>query len=100
MPRPIQALDPGLRLTQYLHTSWRTQDGSLPAGMHSIGQTSDGFLWMVSLPGDVYRFDGVRFVRWRVPAGLSGKVFAHSAGGLWVTSDSSFTSSAGPSLLI
>ena len=85
MPRPVHALDPGIRLTQYLHTSWRIQDGSVPAGMFSITQTSDGFLWLLSLPGDLYRFDGVRFVRWPVPPGPSGKVFADSAGGLWVT---------------
>ena len=78
-------LDPGKRVNQYIHTSWRIQDGSLPAGMFSITQTSDGFLWLLSLPGDVYRFDGVRFVRWPVPPGPSGKVFADSAGGLWVT---------------
>ena len=80
-----EALDPEKRLTQYVHTSWRIQDGSLPAGMFSITQTSDGFLWLLSLPGDLYRFDGVQFVRWPVPSGPSGKVFADSAGGLWVT---------------
>ena len=79
----VHALDPNKRVTQYIHTAWRTQDGSLPAGMFSITQTSDGFLWFLSLPGDVYRFDGVRFVPWPVP-GPSGKVFADHAGGLWV----------------
>lgn len=78
-------MDPNKRLTQYIHTSWRIQDGSLPAGMFWITQTSYGFLWLLSLPGEVYRFDGVRFVRWPVPPGPSGKVFADSAGGLWVT---------------
>ena len=78
-------LDPDKRVTQYIHTSWRIQDGSVPAGMFSITQTSDGFLWLLSLPGDLYRFDGVRFVRWPVPPGPSGKVLADSAGGLWVT---------------
>jgi len=84
MASAAEALDPEKRLSQYLHTSWRIQDGSLPAGMFSITQTSDGFLWLVSLPGDVYRFDGVRFERWPVPPDPSGKVFADRAGGLWV----------------
>ena len=53
-----------------MHTSWRIQDGSLPSGMYEIAQTSDGFLWFLSLPGDIYRFDGVRFVPWRLPAGV------------------------------
>ena len=87
----VHALDPNKRLTQYIHTAWRTQDGSLPAGMFSITQTSDGFLWFLSLPGDVYRFDGVRFLPRRLPAGVSnkpiGKIFADHAGGLWVVGE-------------
>src|ERR1700757_762655 len=62
----VHALDPNKSVTQYIHTSWRTQAGSLPAGIFSIAQTSDGFLWLLSLPGDVYRFDGVRVVPWKV----------------------------------
>ena len=88
---PVHALDPNKRITQYVHTAWRTQDGSLPAGMFSITQTSDGFLWFLSLSGDVYRFDGVRFLSWRLPAGVSnrpiGKIFADHEGGLWVVAD-------------
>jgi len=83
----VHALDPNKRITQYIHTAWRTQDGSLPSGMFSITQTSDGFLWFLSLPGDIYRFDGVRFVPWRVPPGPSGKVFADREGGLWVVAN-------------
>jgi ligand-binding sensor domain-containing protein len=49
--------------------------------------TSDGFLYLLSLPGDVYRFDGVHFVPSRVPLGFSGKVFGDNAGGLWVVAD-------------
>ena len=85
---PVHALDPSKRLTQYIHTSWRVQDGSLPAGMYHIVQTSDGFLWFLSLPADIYRFDGVRFLPWRLPAGVSidrsMNIFADHAGGLWV----------------
>ncbi len=57
-------------------------------GMHEIKQTSDGFLWFVSLPGDIYRFDGVRFLPWHLPAGIpfnsANNVSADHAGGLWV----------------
>ena len=50
----VHALDPNKRLTQYIHTSWRIQDGSLPAGMFSITQTSDGFLWFSAIAqGDI-----------------------------------------------
>jgi signal transduction histidine kinase/ligand-binding sensor domain-containing protein len=87
----VHALDRNKRITQYIHTFWRTQDGSMPAGMFSITQTSDGFLWLLSLPGDVYRFDGIRFLPWRFPAGLSNrplaKVFADHAGGLWIVGE-------------
>lgn len=78
------ALDPNKHVTQYIHTSWRTQDGSLPAGMFSIAQTSDGFLWALSLPGDIYRFDGVRFLPLHANSGPVGKILADQAGGLWV----------------
>lgn len=83
---PALSLNPEVRLTQSLHKSWRTQDGSVPAGMFSITQTSDGFLWLLSLSGDVYRFDGVRFVRWSALPDPSGKVFAGRSGDLWVVS--------------
>ena len=88
---PAHALDPNKHITQYMHTSWRIQDGSLPSGMHEIKQTADGFLWFVSLPGDIYRFDGVRFVPWHlpgvVPFSSAVNVFADRAGGLWVVGE-------------
>ncbi|HET7294498.1 MAG TPA: two-component regulator propeller domain-containing protein [Vicinamibacteria bacterium] len=84
---PAHALDPDKRVSQYIHASWRADDGSLPAGMFSIAQTSDGFLWTLSLPGDVYRFDGVRFQPWPLPPGPSGKIFADRLGGLWVAGE-------------
>src|SRR5271157_5892355 len=81
----VHALDPNKRVTQYIHTAWRTQDGSLPAGMFSITQTSDGFLWFLSLPGDIYRSDGVRFLSRHTPADFSsstiGSILADHAGG-------------------
>ncbi|MBV9085092.1 MAG: hypothetical protein JOZ62_20640, partial [Acidobacteriaceae bacterium] len=84
----LHALDPNKHLTQYIHTSWRTQDGSLPAGMYHIVQTSDGFLWFLSLPGDLYRFDGVEFLPWRLPSALSTNkalnISADHAGGFWL----------------
>jgi ligand-binding sensor domain-containing protein len=88
----VHALDPNKRLTQYMHTSWRIQDGSAPSGMSAITQTSDGFLWFLSPSGDLYRFDGVRFHPWRLPAdaGSIGKIMnilGDHAGGLWVVGE-------------
>jgi len=82
------ALDPNRRLSQYMHTSWRTQDGSAPSGMYTIAQTSDGFLWFLSSRGEIYRFDGVQFRSWRLPAdaGVIGRIrniVGDQAGGLW-----------------
>ena len=86
--RPAHALDPNKRLTQYLHTSWRIQDGSAPAGMFTVAQTSDGFLWFSNYSPAIYRFDGVRFLPRHFPykGGSSNKVFkvfGDRAGGLW-----------------
>lgn len=87
----LYALDPNKHMTQYIHTSWRIQDGSLPAGMFSITQTSDGFLWFSALEQGVYRFDGARFLPWVPPAKIGSLhidgVFADRAGGLWATGD-------------
>lgn len=88
MALPVQALDPHNRLTQYMHTSWRTQDGSAPSGMYAIAQTSDGFLWFLSYRGEIYRFDGVQYRLWRPaadtePIGRIRNILGDQAGGLW-----------------
>src|SRR5271157_4735449 len=87
----VYALDPNKRLTQYIHTSWRIQDASAPAGMFSITQTSDGFLWFSALEQGVYKFDGVRFLPWVLPAKIGSihidVVFADHEGGLWAIGD-------------
>ena len=85
---PVHALDPNKRVTQYIHSSWRIQDGSAPDGMFSIAQTSDGFLWFTSASEGMYRFDGVRLLPWTL--NVDGKTVDHvvsfhadHAGGLW-----------------
>ena len=88
LANPAYALDPSKRLTQYMHTSWRTQDGSAPSGMYAIAQTSDGFLWFLSSRGEIYRFDGVQFRLWHPPAsteliGRIRNILGDRAGGLW-----------------
>jgi signal transduction histidine kinase/ligand-binding sensor domain-containing protein len=85
---PVYALDPTKSVTQYMHTAWRTQDGSAPASMYSIAQTSDGFLWFLSSRGEIYRFDGVQFRPWQIPAeaksiGRIRNIVSDRADGLW-----------------
>src|SRR5208283_4856457 len=84
----VRALDPNKRLTQYMHTSWRIQDGSAPVGIEAISQTLDGYLWLSSDSQGLYRFDGVRFLPWTLsPNGKTintiVKVYGDHAGGLW-----------------
>jgi len=88
---PAHGLDPNKHLTQYIHTTWRMQDGSAPAAMFSITQTSDGFLWFSAIPQGVYRFDGVqflpRFLNTNIVSMHIGNVFADQASGLWAIGD-------------
>ena len=64
------ALGRTLDVSQYAHTSWTTRDGQLQSGVRAIAQTADGYLWLGTEFGLV-RFDGVRFVNWTPPSGLS-----------------------------
>ena len=62
-PLPARALDPTKRITQYAHASWRGQDGAFTSVPYTIEQTPDGYIWIGTSEG-IFRFDGVRFVRW------------------------------------
>ena len=55
------ALNPQWKISQYGHTTWRLEDGLLPASTYPIAQSLDGYLWIGTQAGLV-RFDGVRFV--------------------------------------
>jgi ligand-binding sensor domain-containing protein/tRNA A-37 threonylcarbamoyl transferase component Bud32 len=57
---PAFALDPGKRITQYIHDAWQTDQGLPQNSVQAICQTSDGYLWLGTQEGLV-RFDGVRF---------------------------------------
>ena len=84
----VNALDPHRQITQYGHTSWRTQDG-FGTNPGAITQTTDGYIWM-GLNGGIVRFDGVRFIPWSPPAGraLPGSGISYllgsSDGSLWI----------------
>lgn len=86
---PARAADPAnpLPVIAMQHTSWNAADGA-PAGVVSIAQTPDGWLWIGSASG-LHRFDGVRFQR--APAALAplSSNIAHMGvlpdGVLWIT---------------
>lgn len=74
------ALDPAVSLFNYHHDTWRRQDGA-PVSINAMAQTSDGWLWIGTEQG-LYRFDGLRFERYRSPTGqllLSPRISALTA---------------------
>ncbi len=86
---PVAGLDPGTALTQYGHTAWRIREGYFAGQPGSIAQTTDGFLWIGTSAG-LIRFDGVRFVPWKPPAGSPLpddriiNILGTSDGSLWI----------------
>lgn len=65
---PACALDAALDINEYAHTTWTVTDGFSLGNIYAIAQTPDGYLWLGSEFG-LYRFDGIRSVRWRPPSG-------------------------------
>lgn len=54
------ALDPKRAMTQYVHTSWTSNEGLPQDSINAIAQTPDGYLWLATQEG-LARFDGARF---------------------------------------
>ncbi|HVI53890.1 MAG TPA: two-component regulator propeller domain-containing protein [Luteibacter sp.] len=75
-------------IDQFYHTAWTVREGA-PGQVTALAQTSDGYLWLGTQTG-LYRFDGVRFERFRPREGgdfLASSVaslYAPPSGGLWV----------------
>ena len=67
---PAPALDLPLQVNQYAHTSWTAREGARMGLVFAMAQTPDGYLWIAGLFG-LYRFDGLRFVKWQPPDGQS-----------------------------
>jgi len=88
---PAHALDPALSLGQLHHTRWSVREGAPPDG-YAMAQTTDGALWL-GTPIGLYRFDGVRFERFKAPQpafeqalGDVASLLATADGGLWIGS--------------
>lgn len=75
-------------LSQYYHTAWTVREGA-PGQITALAQTADGYLWLGTQTG-LYRFDGVRFERYRpqeggdFPASSVSALYVPPSGGLWV----------------
>ena len=89
----LLALNPGLSLNQYLHTSWTQEEGNALPPIQTIAQASDGYLWLGWNKG-LMRFDGMRFTE---PSAASGGALPTlnvgwlqpaASGSLWVGSGS------------
>jgi signal transduction histidine kinase/ligand-binding sensor domain-containing protein len=74
---------------QLHHTAWTAKEGA-PSQIGAIAQTRDGYLWIGSALG-LFRFDGVRFERFRPPSGVKMpshniySLLATDDGGLWIS---------------
>ena len=75
-------------IDQFFHTAWTVREDA-PGQVTALAQTADGYLWLGTQTG-LYRFDGVRFERYRPRDGgdfLASSVaslYAPPSGGLWV----------------
>ncbi|HXP00932.1 MAG TPA: two-component regulator propeller domain-containing protein [Luteibacter sp.] len=75
-------------IAQFYHTAWTVREGA-PGQVTALAQTTDGYLWLGTQTG-LYRFDGVRFERYRpreggdFPASSVSTLYATPSGGLWV----------------
>jgi signal transduction histidine kinase/ligand-binding sensor domain-containing protein len=89
----VAALDPGHRISQYGHSSWKIQDGYFGSQPVSITQTTDGYLW-VETEGGIFRFDGVQFVSWtsltgeKLPSNDYWPMLGAKDGSLYIGTDS------------
>lgn len=58
--QPARALDPAKAISQYVHSTWRVEDGLPVNAITKILETKDGYLWVGTQVG-LARFDGVSF---------------------------------------
>ncbi|HEX3397738.1 MAG TPA: two-component regulator propeller domain-containing protein [Steroidobacteraceae bacterium] len=89
MSLSAHALDPALKLSQYVLDNWQIQQGLPQSSAQAIARTPDGYLWVGTQEG-LARFDGVRFVVFdhdnepRVPDKHITALYVDTAGRLWI----------------
>lgn len=55
-----QGLNPEKHLSQYVLSSWNTEDGLTSESTNDLLQTEDGYIWIATYTG-LHRFDGLNF---------------------------------------
>ncbi|MCP5053180.1 MAG: hypothetical protein GY940_38805, partial [bacterium] len=86
---PAVALDPGKKITQYVHEVWGVRQGLPQSTVEAITQTRDGYIWVGTEEG-LARFDGMRFDiydRRKVPQLRSNYIttlYEDQSGNLWI----------------
>jgi ligand-binding sensor domain-containing protein/signal transduction histidine kinase len=88
------ALDPAREVGEFARRAWQTDNGLPQNTVHSITQTTDGYVWVATEEG-LARFDGLGFVvfdKQNTPALKSNDVRAllatHEGGALWASTAS------------
>ena len=85
----LQAFNPGLPASRYLHRFWTAANGLPQSTVYVILQSSDHFLW-VGTDGGLARFDGVKFTLYNRSNTMGFNANAVTAlcenkqGGLWI----------------
>jgi ligand-binding sensor domain-containing protein len=59
------ALSPDKKLVDLRHTAWGAKEGA--PGISALAQTPDGYLWIKSNNGGLFRFDGLHFEHIELP---------------------------------
>jgi signal transduction histidine kinase/ligand-binding sensor domain-containing protein/CheY-like chemotaxis protein/HPt (histidine-containing phosphotransfer) domain-containing protein len=83
------ALDPSLKLSQYVLDNWQILQGLPQNSAQAIARTPDGYLWVGTQEG-LARFDGVRFVVFdhvnepAIPDKHISVLYVDTAGRLWI----------------
>ncbi len=86
---PSNAADLANLLTGYSLTSWGQKDGLPPSVIWTVARDVEGYLWLGTDAGPI-RFDGVRFVPWRMrgsmplPASPVRALWAAGDGSIWM----------------
>lgn len=79
---PVRALDPNQPASNFLRTHFTTEEGLPGTVAGQIGQTKEGFLWLIVNSSTLARFDGKNFYSFSTPRPATLAVAPD--GDLWV----------------